>query len=301
MEFGRVNIPELESIDLSLPADAAANKKILKGKAVKDPKVYVGCAKWGRTEWVGKIYPKGTRESKFLDHYVKHYNSIELNAMHHKLYGPIATAKWATKVKGKDFLFCPKMYKGITHSGKLGEKKFFVTDFMRAVKGFGKNLGPVFVQVNESFSPKRKEELFKFLETLPEDIKFFMEVRHPAWFAKKENFKELCDLLKKLNIGTVITDTAGRRDCLHMQLTTPTAFIRFTGNSLHPTDYTRIDDWVKRIKLWLDSGLKELYYFMHMHDEAFSPELSAYLAEQLNAVCKLNVQVPMFVEDYPTK
>ncbi len=81
-----------------------------------------------------------------------------------------------------------------------------------------------------------------------------------------------------------------------MQLTTPTAFVRFTGNSLHATDYTRIDDWVKRIKLWLDNGLKELYYFMHMHDEAFSPELSIYLAEQLNKVCKLDVNVPKFVE-----
>ena len=301
MEFGRVDIKELDKIDLSLPSDPASNKKILKGKPVKDPKVYVGCAKWGRQEWVGKIYPKGTREAKFLDHYVKHYNSIELNAMHHKLYGPIATAKWATKASrslsgGQDFLFCPKMYKGITHSGKLGEKKFFMTDFIRAIKGFGKNLGPVFVQVNESFSPKRKDELLKFLETLPEDVQFFMEVRHPAWFAKKEILKELFELLKKLKIGTVITDTAGRRDCLHMQLTTPTAFVRFTGNSLHPTDYTRIDDWVKRIKFWLDSGLKELYYFMHMHDEAFSPELSIYLAEQLNKVCKLDIIVPKFVE-----
>ena len=80
-----------------------------------------------------------------------------------------------------------------------------------------------------------------------------------------------------------------------MHLTVPTAFIRYVGNSLHPTDYTRIDDWVKRIQYWLDNGLSELYFFMHMHDEAFSPELSVYLVEQLNKVCKLDLKKPVFI------
>ncbi|MBD0333461.1 MAG: DUF72 domain-containing protein, partial [Chitinophagaceae bacterium] len=100
-------------------------------------------------------------------------------------------------------------------------------------------------------------------------------------------------------IGSIITDTAGRRDMVHMHLTVPKAFIRFVGNSLHPTDYSRCDDWVKRIKCWLDSGLQELYFFMHMHDEAYSPELSVYLAEKLNKECNLNLIVPQFVSQDP--
>ena len=35
-----------------------------------------------------------------------------------------------------------------------------------------------------------------------------------------------------MNMGIVITDTAGRRDCAHMNLTIPKAFIRYVGNSL---------------------------------------------------------------------
>ena len=80
MEFGRVLENELDGIDFSLPAEPAPNKKVLKGKPAKNPKVYVGCAKWGRTEWVGKIYPLKTKEKDFLQHYVEHYNCIELNA-----------------------------------------------------------------------------------------------------------------------------------------------------------------------------------------------------------------------------
>jgi hypothetical protein len=52
---------------------------------------------------------------------------------------------------------------------------------------------------------------------------------------------------------------------------------------------------VNRIKNWLDNGLKELYFFMHMHDEAYSPELSVYLIETLNKVCNLSLQKPKFL------
>lgn len=86
MEFGRVPESELENIDFSLAADPLFNKNILIGRAITDPKVYVGCAKWGRAEWVGKIYPLKTKERNFLDYYVQNFNSIELNATHYKLY-----------------------------------------------------------------------------------------------------------------------------------------------------------------------------------------------------------------------
>ena len=73
------------------------------------------------------------------------------------------------------------------------------------------------------------------------------------------------------------------------------AFIRYVGNSLHQTDYRRVGEWVERMKYWLDKGMQELYFFMHMHDETFSPELTVYLADKLNAACGLNLHKPVFV------
>lgn len=294
MEFGRVPEAQLNDIRFTLPADPAFNKTILKGKPVKNPKVYIGCAKWGRKEWVGKIYPPKTKDKDFLDNYVKHYNSIELNATHYKVYDETAIKKWADKAGKKNFLFCPKMYQGVTHFGSLKGKEFISIEFLKGVLAFGKHLGPIFVQVSESFSPKRKHELFDYLRSLPTDLQFFVEVRHPEWFSSAV-MEELSQYLKELNMGIVITDTSGRRDCAHMHLTVPKAFIRYVGNSLHPTDYTRVDDWIKRIKYWLDKGLQELYFFMHMHDEAFSPELTVYLVDKLNNECGLSLEKPVFV------
>jgi uncharacterized protein YecE (DUF72 family) len=296
MEFGRVTEAELANINFSLPAEPAANQAVLPGKASQTAKIYLGCTRWGSADWAGKIYPPKTKEKDFLQHYVKHYNSIELNATHYKIYGPAAIAKWAALAKGKDFKFCPKMYQGVTHQGSLQGKTAIINEFLQGILAFEENLGPCFVQLSDAFGPGRKQELFDFMASLPTDMPFFLELRHPDWFVQPDIRQELFNTLRQLNIGAVITDTAGRRDCAHMELTVPKTIIRFVGNSLHPTDYTRADAWIKRMQYWLSKGMEELYFFMHMHDEALSPELTVYMVDKLNAVGGYNLLKPQFVQ-----
>lgn len=296
MEFGRVPEFTLDSIDFSLPKDPGLNEIVLPGKKVKDPKVFVGCAKWGRREWIGKIYAKGTREIDFLKEYVKHYNSIELNATHYKIYGAAAIAKWGENAKGRDFKFCPKVPQLISHYSNFNNTDAVTTEFLEGIIAFKENLGPVFLQVSEKYSSGKKDNLFKYLESLPRNLQFFLEVRHPDWFIDKALESELFTTLKSLGIGAVITDTAARRDCAHMYLTLPKTFIRYVGNSLHSSDYVRIDEWINRIQYWLNNGLEEAYFFMHMHNEALSPELTIYLIENMNKKCGLNLKMPVFVQ-----
>ncbi|MEI9935505.1 MAG: DUF72 domain-containing protein [Ferruginibacter sp.] len=297
MEFGRVTSKELEDVDFSLPAEPKRNQLVLSVENNKKPHIYIGCAKWGRKEWIGKIYPKGTKEKDFLEHYVRHYNSIELNATHYKIYGPDAIAKWAAKAKELDFKFCPKVPQLISHYSGFDNIDSLTTSFLEGIIAFEENLGPVFLQVSEKYSPAKRKNLFRYLESLPKDIQFFLEVRHPQWFSDKIIRNELFDTLQSLKIGAVITDTAARRDCAHMELTVPQTFIRYVGNSLHISDYGRIDEWVKRMKHWLDNGLQELYFFMHMHDETYSPELTVYLVDKLNDIAGLNLKKPKFMQD----
>ena len=125
MEFGRISESELDKVDFTLSPDPAFNKKILSGKPAEKPKVYVGCAKWGREEWVGKIYPPKTKEKDFLKHYVHHYNSIELNATHYKIYGPLGIKKWADQRKRQRFFVLPKNVPGSYSSRKFERERFY--------------------------------------------------------------------------------------------------------------------------------------------------------------------------------
>ncbi len=288
MEFGKLDIAELGEVDLGLPPEPLSNASVLPGRPAPAPKLFVGCSKWGREEWVGKLYPPKTRERDFLQHYVQHYNSVELNATHYKIIGEHGIAAWKRKAEGYDFRFCPKMYKGITHSGKLNDKPFIINEFLRGIRAFGNKLGPVFIQVSEVYSPNRQNELFAFVEKLPKDLQFFIEVRHPKWFMP-DKLTELVEFLRASHTGLVITDTAGRRDCCHMRLTIPRAFIRFVGNSLHPTDFQRVDDWANRINSWLMQGIDEIFFMVHSGDEAVSPELTQYAIQTFNKASGLGI------------
>lgn len=294
MEFGSVPDSELDKINFTLPPDPVFNRKIINGQPVKHPKIYVGAPRWGTKEWVGKIYPLNTKEKDYLQHYVEHFNCIELNATHYKVYDKAATAKWAEKAGDRDFLFCPKMIKEVTHSGNMRDKGAVTEEFLRGLTGFGKHLGPLFIQVSDTFSPTRKKELFEYLSTLPKDFRFFFEARHPEWFSVEKERHDLFSFLADHNIGAVITDTAGRRDCAHMYVTVPRTFIRYVGNRMHRTDFERIDRWVERIRYWLDHGLEELYLMIHVED--LSPEGTAYMIDVLNKVCGFNIAKPTFID-----
>lgn len=295
MEFGKVTPEELELIDFKLPPDREETTRILKTKGGKTkPRIYVGCAKWGRKDWVNKIYPKGTKEADFLGEYAKRFNCIELNATFYRMPTKAQTSGWKNKV-GNDFMFCPKFTNSITHIRRLKNTEEAVDRFLTGIQGFKDSLGPIFLMPHPGMGPKTSETIESFIASLPEDIDLFVELRHEEWFGNKEAFDNIFNVLEKHEAGAIITDASGRRDCVHMRLTTPEAFIRFVGNGLHPTDYTRIDDWVQRIKLWMDQGIEKVYFFMHQHEELHSPELCKYLIEQLNLHCSLTIRVPEFI------
>lgn len=159
----------------------------------------------------------------------------------------------------------------------------------------------MFLATASYFGPKELEVILKYLTNLPAEIPVFIELRHPEWFVPSNSeFEKLIECCQTLNKGLVITDTVGRRDVLHNRLTQPQAFIRFVGNSLHTTDYSRIDEWIEKLKSWFKQGLEELYFFMHMHDEKESPDLCHYFIAKLNEECNLNVKLPQLIKGQNT-
>ena len=296
MDFGKVEDKQLKDIDFTLPKDPKVTTEVLK-KGKGKTKFYVGCAKWGRKDWVGKLYPKGTKEKDFLAHYGQQFNSIEFNGFFYNLHSVETVQKWKNAVP-KDFMFCPKFTQSITHIKRLKNTRADVDKYLEVVSEFGKQLGPIFLLPHPQMAPKSLDTIEEFISDLPKSIDMFLELRHADWYTTDDGYNiELYNFLKKKKRGTVITDAAGRRDCVHMHLSTPECFIRFVGNGLHPTDYSRIDEWVKRIKKWMKDGLETCYFFMHQHEELHSPELIKYLIEQLNKHCKTDIKPPTLHTD----
>jgi len=146
--------------------------------------------------------------------------------------------------------------------------------------------------LHDNFKPKDFARLEKFVNEFPKVIPLAVEVRNQEWFSDKGASEAFYALLEENKAANVLVDTAGRRDLLHMHLTTPVAFVRYVGAN-HESDYTRLDDWLKRVKSWEDKGLERLYFFVHQNLEKASPLLSAYFIENLNKKMGTKLTVPV--------
>jgi len=288
MNFGKLTDNELIDFDFRLPADGLQTPLTL-GNGVKSSSLnfFVGCAKWGRKEWVGLMYPPKTKDALFLNEYVKHFNSIELNATFYNLPKIDQIKGWKEKAKENNkegFIFCPKFSRVISHLKRLKNAENETDLFLEGISEFKNYLGPCFLQLSDNFGPKNLNVLQEYLTNLPEDLNVFVEIRHKEWFSDPEAKAAVFNMFSKLNKGAVITDVSGRRDCLHMELTTKEAFVRFVGNGQKhkDSDFKRIDDWVIRLKKWIDLGLENVYFFLHQHNEKDTPILAKYTIEQFN-------------------
>ncbi len=291
MKFGKLE--DISKVNFQLPEDPTGTKNLLNTLPHNEehPTVYIGCTGWSMKEWVGKVYPKGSKPNEFLKHYAEQFNTIELNTTHYRIPTDDTIAIWRAATP-PDFRFCPKIPQIISHSRDLGYGSGNVIAFCNAIQQLKEKLGCCFLQLPPYFGSNKLGLVEHFIKNFPKHIPLAIELRHESWFNNTASFEAVFDLFERNNISPVITDVAGRRDVLHQRLTTDTVLIRFVGNDLHPTDYERIDSWIERIKSWLEKGLTNVYFFTHEPDNLLAPELAFYLFDQVRKKCTANTRGP---------
>ena len=291
MKFG--GVPSVKGIDLSLPADHPDTPRIIgTGKRKGPPRIHIGCAKWNKAD-LANFYPKGTKDE--LVYYASQFNAIELNATFYRFFPPQQFTNWAKKVPD-GFKFYPKVTQDISHWKRMNGTEALVEDYAHAVRHLGDRLGAVFLQMHENFSPKDIGRIEPFLENWPKDVPLAMEFRHTDWCNNEQVAMQLYSLLEAHRVMNVITDTAGRRDLLHMRLTTPTAFVRYVGANDPKSDRSRLDEWVKRLKTWAELGIEDIHFFVHQNHELESPLLAAIFIKKLNAALGTKLKVPQTLD-----
>ncbi len=285
MKFGQVENPG--EIDFTIPPDHPDTAKVLKKSKAKDMKVYVGCAKWNSKDLKG-FYPKGTKDE--LAYYSSQFNCIELNATFYKRYWEKQYTAWREGVPA-NFRYFPKFTQSITHFSRLKDVEEKVEEFMENVVFLKEKLGMLFLQMHNNFGAKDFDRVERFVDNWKYDVPLAMEFRKEEWYSDASVSAQLYNLLESNGITNVLVDTAGRRDLMHMRLTTPRAFIRWVGAN-HQSDRSRLDEWVERIAKWKKLGLEELDFFVHQNVEKESPLLSAYFIEKLNKKIGTDLKIP---------
>lgn len=293
MKFGKLD--SLVGVDFTLPLDHPDTAKVLNGIDTQT-QVYQGGTMWNIPEWLGKIYQEKTRKADFISAYGQQFSTIELNATHYRIPTKETVVKWSDSMPD-DFVFCPKFPQSISHYRRFNNCDDVTDQFLEVIHYLGKKLSTSFIQLPPNYSAKKGEELVRYLEKLPRDMRFAIEFRNEDWFDGNHEAEATWQSLRSMGIGSVITDTGGRRDAVHMRLTTPDCIVRFGGNELDPTDYTRIDAWISRISSWKRNGLESFQLWMHQPNSVLSPETCIYFSEKLKATTGLECKRPRLLNN----
>jgi uncharacterized protein YecE (DUF72 family) len=232
---------------------------------------------------VGELYPVGSKPSEFLSLYSRAFRSVELNSSFYHPPTPHQVQQWKEQTP-TGFRFCPKVYRGITENLASVDLPPLVESFCAAISHFEDRLGLCFAQFPETFTPKHKPLLERFLEVWPPSLSLSVELRHPTWFAHHALLDDVVNLFYRRKVASVITDTVGKKEVLHLSLTQPKVLIRFQGNNGHPWDHSRLLEWKNRLKKWQSHSLEEIYFFTHQPQEAKIVETARLAVKEFTGV-----------------
>lgn len=263
----------------------------------------IGCAVWAYKEWVGELYPQGTRATDFLHLYSRRFTTVEGNTTFYAAPNQETVSRWASETP-PGFEFCLKLPRDITHQGLLQPYIPAALKFLEDMRPLGKRLGPIFAQLPPSYAPTLLEDLTTFLEAWPRTTApLALEVRHQDWF-REPYVSNLTTLLEKLGVGRVLLDSrpiySGDDDPqLHSErrkpklpvefsVTAPFSLIRFISHPDLSVNQPFMAEWVTQIQQWLNAGVR-IYFFVHCPTEERSPLTARHFQQLLE---QSNVAIP---------
>jgi uncharacterized protein YecE (DUF72 family) len=240
--------------------------------------IRVGTSGWNYSDWRGRVYPAGLPPARWLEHYARSFDTVEVNATFYRLASRHAVAGWVEQTPD-DFVFAVKASRYLTHMKRLTEMETGVERFYERIEPLvcaGK-LGPVLWQLPEQFR-RDEDRLARALERLPAGRHCF-EFRHPSWFCD-----DVLALLRAHGIALVIGDDPARDFQLHVR-TAPWTFVRLhRGARGRRGNYspTELDEWARRIDAWRREA--DVYAYFNNDWEGFAVANARGLRRRLEAL-----------------
>lgn len=145
----------------------------------------IGLPVWALTDWNKRYFNPGEDR---LAQYASVFGCVEGNTTFYSTPSRRSVLQWKEQLVGKDFQFCFKLPKEITHeSGNLAK----IAPFLKVLEPLEDNLGPLLVQLPASVGMTHVEWIKKLIAAIPGAPGCVLEVRNPAFFHDPDTFTEL--------------------------------------------------------------------------------------------------------------
>jgi uncharacterized protein YecE (DUF72 family) len=240
--------------------------------------IRIGCSGWNYQSWRGgEFYPKGCPPSRWLEHYSRVFDTVEVNSTFYRLASQKAVAHWIEQTP-PGFVFALKASRYLTHIKRLADLDQGIARYYERIEPLTKTpekLGPIVWQLPPNFQ-RDEERLESALSALPEGRHCF-EFRHKSWFTD-----DVYALLRAYGVALVIGDRKGL-DFQTYEMTADWTLVRFhhghrgrRGNYSH----SELEEWAQRFEEW--SRDVEIYAYFNNDWEVFAPRNARWMRRRLN-------------------
>jgi len=236
--------------------------------------IKIGTSGYSFEDWKGPFYPTDIKKGKYLDYYIKHFPTVEINSTYYRIPHPAVMTNIEKKTPD-NFEFIVKTPNLLTHKRKFTTEEinqYF--DCLKPMFESGKLKG-LLAQFPYSFkfSLANLDYVEKCNEILhPHEL--FIEFRHDSWVNRT-----MYDTFKKNNIGYVAVDEPQLNGLLKpdMFATTDTGYIRLHGRNAekwwnggalrYDYDYSddELEEWKKKIEKMRQKAGKMYIFFNNCH------------------------------------
>ncbi len=250
----------------------------------------MGCPVWAHAPWIGHFFTSDARRMDFLTQYASVFNTVEGNSSFYGLPSSSTIQRWKDEVP-TGFEFCFKFPRIVSHDLLLKHAERETVEFIERLSPLGQHLGQFFLQLPSHFEPRHMESLSTYLDSLPSEYHYSVEVRNPKFFENGQVEIDFNNLLSEKGVDRVIFDTralfkgsASDEDTENAQRRKPklpvkflaTAsrpFVRFVGHPNEKITHAYLKDWVKPVLDWIEQGFTP-HFFCHMPDDQLAPHLA---------------------------
>lgn len=252
---------------------------------------HLGLPAWAFPGWRDRYFSDAPSR---LASYASVFDTVEGNTSFYRTPDPKTVARWREAVADRDFSFCFKLPREVTHERypdlvALGR-------LLDVIEPLGEHLGPLLVQFPATMGPTDLET-FEPVFAAIRDFRVAVEVRHPAFF---EEPALLEDTLDSIGAGRVMLDSRPLyegdlehpevQQALHEKPDVPVLPAVSNGIALvrlilHPdlgSNDPYLDEWAERCAVWLDEGI-DVYMMIHCPNNLHCPPLALDFHDRLRS------------------
>ncbi len=216
--------------------------------------VRVGSSGWYYRHWKGIVYPAELPTSRWLAHYQRTLDTVELNAPFYHWPRLTTVQSWARQAP-PGFRYTVKVNRLITHLKRFKNTEKLVQDFSELTSALGEKLGCLLYQLPPSFhyTDARLGSIVSQLET---GQRHAVEFRHPSWWND-----EVFEAFRKA--GLIFSSVNAPRLPDPIVKTTEAIYVRFHGaKQWYRYDYSEqeLESWAEKIQA---AGAKEIWAYFN--------------------------------------